>query len=91
MFSSDLTLSELNNRLDHMKSFQTLISISLEDQYVPKDVYPNLSMKLKNAMNANVLLEIPNANHSLNDGGDSSNNNNNSATIFINEVTKFLF
>ena len=46
-------------------------------------------MKLKNAMNANVLLEIPNANHSLNDGGDSSNNN--SATIFINEVTKFLF
>ena len=92
MFSSDLTLNELNSRLDHMKSFQTLISISLEDQYVPKDVYPYLSMKLKNAMNANVLLEIPNANHSLNDGGDSSNNNNNtSATIFINEVTKFLF
>jgi hypothetical protein len=84
MFSSDLTVSELNGRLGHMKSFKTLISISLDDQYVPKGVYPTLSLKLKDAMSAHTLLEIPNADHSL-------RNDEKAKEIFIDEITKFIF
>ena len=40
MFSSYLTEEQLKNRLGHMKAFQTMISISLDDQYVPAGVYP---------------------------------------------------
>ena len=84
MFSSDLTVAELEDRLGHMKSFKTLISISLKDQYVPKGVYPALSLKLKNAMSADILLEIPNADHSL-------RNDENATDVFIAEITKFIF
>ena len=84
MFSSDLTVAELNDRLGHMKAFKTLISISLDDQYVPKGVYPTLSLKLKDAMSAHTLLEIPNADHSL-------RNDENAKETFLNEITKFIF
>ena len=68
MFSSYLTDEQLKERLGHMDSFQTMISISLEDQYVPAGVYPLLGQRLKDAMNADLLIEIANADHSLRQG-----------------------
>eukprot|EP00510_Aplanochytrium_minuta_P000022 CAMPEP_0184028422 /NCGR_PEP_ID=MMETSP0954-20121128/14826_1 /TAXON_ID=627963 /ORGANISM="Aplanochytrium sp, Strain PBS07" /LENGTH=303 /DNA_ID=CAMNT_0026313253 /DNA_START=72 /DNA_END=984 /DNA_ORIENTATION=- len=83
MFSSDLTDSELRGRLGHMDSFKTLIVISLADEYVPKDTYPRLGYRLKEAIGVSAeLLVIKNGDHSLTDKVTSDE--------FINYVLKYL-
>lgn len=84
MFSSYLTDEQLKNRLGHMKAFQTMISISLDDQYVPAGVYPLMGKRMKDAMNADLLIEIADADHSLRQGQDAMG-------IFMKSLLNFVF
>lgn len=82
MFSSDLTVEELQSKLGHV-GVPVLIAYSMEDQYVPSHVDKrSLVQRLSNAMPKSLVCLLD-ANHSL-------GNSDYAMDEFVRRVVMFL-